>query len=123
MSESEGRGKGAPLASGRQSRGTGFAENLARVRRKPDRARYDTAAVHAVLDAAPFCHVATVRHGRPVVLPMVHGRVGDMLVLHGSAAAGLFRHNRRATPVRVTATPFDPPGLARSPPNPPVNYP
>jgi hypothetical protein len=31
---------------------------LARVRRKPDRARYDAAAVHAVLDAAPFCHVA-----------------------------------------------------------------
>ncbi len=97
MSESEGRGKGAPLASGRQSRGTGFAENLARVRRKPDRARYDTAAVHAVLDAAPFCHVATVRHGRPVVLPMVHGRVGDMLVLHGSAAAGLVRDMRRAS--------------------------
>ncbi len=45
---------------------------LARVRRKPDRARYEAAAAHAVLDAAPFCHVATVRRGRPVVLPMVH---------------------------------------------------
>src|SRR5260221_3946902 len=122
MSESEGRGKGAPLASGRQSRGTGFAENLARVRRKPDRARYDTAAVHAVLDAAPFCHVATVRHGRPVVLPMVHGRVGDMLVLHGSAAAGLFRDMRRASPVCVTATLFDGLVLARSARNHSVNY-
>ncbi len=42
------------------------------------------AAVHAVLDAAPYCHVATVRDGRPVVLPMAHGRLGGLLVLHGS---------------------------------------
>ena len=33
---------------------------IARVRRKPDRARYDAEAVHAVLDAAPFCHVAKI---------------------------------------------------------------
>ncbi len=57
--------------------------------------------MHAVLDAAPFCHVATVRHGRPVVLPMAHARLGDTLVLHGSAAAGLFRDMRRASPVAL----------------------
>jgi nitroimidazol reductase NimA-like FMN-containing flavoprotein (pyridoxamine 5'-phosphate oxidase superfamily) len=98
------------------------ASRLARVRRKPDRARYDTAAVHAVLDAAPFCHVATVRRGRPVVLPMVHGRLGDTLVLHGSLAAGLFRDMRRASPVCVTATLFDGLVLARSARNHSVNY-
>ena len=68
------------------------------MRRKPERARYDSAAVHEVLDAAPFCHVATVRHGRPVVLPMVHARLGDTLVLHGSLAAGLFRDMRGSQP-------------------------
>ncbi len=94
----------------------------ARVRRKPDRARYDAAAVHAVLDAAPFCHVATVRDGRPVVLPMVHARVGDTLFLHGSVAAGLFRDLRRARPVCVTATLFDGLVLARSARNHSVNY-
>jgi uncharacterized protein len=99
-----------------------LARDIAKVRRKPDRACYDTAAVHAVLDAAPFCHVATVRHGRPVVLPMVHGRLGDTLVLHGSAAAGLFRDMRRASPVCVTATLFDGLVLARSARNHSVNY-
>jgi nitroimidazol reductase NimA-like FMN-containing flavoprotein (pyridoxamine 5'-phosphate oxidase superfamily) len=94
----------------------------AAVRRKPDRARYDAAAVHAVLDAAPFVHVATVRDGRPVALPMVHGRVGDTLVLHGSVAAGLFRDMRRARPVCVTATLFDGLVLARSARNHSVNY-
>jgi nitroimidazol reductase NimA-like FMN-containing flavoprotein (pyridoxamine 5'-phosphate oxidase superfamily) len=95
---------------------------IARVRRKPERACYDVAAVHAVLDAAPFCHVATVRRGRPVVLPMAHARLGDSLVLHGSAAAGLFRDMRRASPVCVTATLFDGLVLARSARNHSVNY-
>jgi uncharacterized protein len=95
---------------------------LSRVRRLPERARYDTAAVYAVLDAAPFCHVATVRHGRPVVLPMAHGRIGDRLVLHGSAAAGLFRDMRRASPVCVTATLFDGLVLGRSARNHSMNY-
>ena len=99
-----------------------LASDIARVRRKPDRARYDAEAVHAVLDAAPFCHVATVRHGRPVVLPMAHARLGDALVLHGSAAAGLFRDMRRASPVCVTATLFDGLVLARSARNHSVNY-
>jgi hypothetical protein len=107
----------------------------ARVRRKPERARYDAEAVHAVLDAAPFVHVATVRDGRPVALPMVHGRVGDTLMLHGSVAAGLFRDMRRgglggssprgehgAGPVCVTATLFDGLVLARSARNHSVNY-
>jgi nitroimidazol reductase NimA-like FMN-containing flavoprotein (pyridoxamine 5'-phosphate oxidase superfamily) len=92
------------------------------VRRQPDRARYDAAAVHAVLDAAPFCHVATVRHGRPVVLPMAHARLGGTLVLHGSVAAGLFRDMRRASPVCVTATLLDGLVLARSARNHSVNY-
>jgi uncharacterized protein len=94
----------------------------ATVRRNPERASYDAAAVHAVLDATPFCHVATVRDGRPVVLPMVHARREDTLVLHGSVAAGLFRDMRRASPVCVTATIFDGLVLARSARNHSVNY-
>ena len=94
----------------------------ATVRRKPERASYQAAAVHAVLDAAPFCHVATVRDRRPVVLPMAHARRGDTLVLHGSVAAGLFRDMRRASPVCVTATLFDGLVLARSARNHSVNY-
>jgi nitroimidazol reductase NimA-like FMN-containing flavoprotein (pyridoxamine 5'-phosphate oxidase superfamily) len=100
--------------------GTGSAR--ATVRRKPERASYDAAAVHAVLDAAPFCHVATVRDGRPVVLPMVHARRGETLLLHGSVAGGLFRDMRRASPVCVTATLFDGLVLARSARNHSVNY-
>jgi uncharacterized protein len=95
---------------------------VARVRRRPDRARYDTAAVHAVLDATAFCHVATVRDGRPVVLPMVHARLGNTVVLHGSPAAGLLRDARRDSAVCLTATLLDGLVLARSARNHSVNY-
>jgi uncharacterized protein len=80
---------------------------LSLFRRKRERERYDQASVYAVLDAAPFCHVATVRRGRPVLLPMAHGRIGDRLILHGSPAAGLFRDTRQGSPVCVTATILD----------------
>jgi uncharacterized protein len=98
------------------------ASARATVRRNPERASYGTAAVHAVLDATPVCHVATVREGRPVVLPMVHARRGDMLVMHGSVAAGLFRDMRRSSPVCITATIFDGLVLARSARSYSVNY-
>jgi uncharacterized protein len=100
----------------------GASSRLARVRRKPGRARYDDVAVHAVLDAVPFCHVAVIRDGRPVVLPMAHGRVGRLLVLHGSSAAGVFRDAGRGSPVCVTATLFDGLVLARSARYHSVNY-
>ncbi|MFL6072826.1 MAG: pyridoxamine 5'-phosphate oxidase family protein [Mycobacteriales bacterium] len=93
-----------------------------RVRRKPDRASYHFAAVAAVFDTAPLVHVATVRDGCPVVLPMVHGRLADQLVLHGSPAAGLFRDFRRGSPVCVTATLYDGVVLARSARRHSVNY-
>jgi nitroimidazol reductase NimA-like FMN-containing flavoprotein (pyridoxamine 5'-phosphate oxidase superfamily) len=95
---------------------------LVRVRRKPGRARYDMAAVHAVLDAAPFSHVATVRNGRPVVLPMAHGRLDGSLVLHGSHAAGLFRDAAAGSPVCITATLLDGLVLGRSARNHSMNY-
>jgi uncharacterized protein len=95
---------------------------LARVRRKPYRARYDRPAVHGVLDAAPFCHVATVRDGRPIVLPMAHGRLGDTLFLHGSPVAGLFRDTGGGSPVCVTATLLDGLVLARTAINHSMNY-
>jgi uncharacterized protein len=95
---------------------------LTRVRRKPSRARYDTAAVHAVIDATPISHAATVRNGRPTVLPMAHGRIEDMLYLHGSAAAGLLGDTAAGSPVCVTATILDGLVLGRSARNHSMNY-
>jgi uncharacterized protein len=116
------------VATASTTASTGTPSRLVRVRRKPGRARYDRAAVDAVLDAAPFCHVAMVRDGRPVVLPMAYGRLGRLLILHGSPAAGMFRDGGdgrdggRGSPVCVTATLFDGLVLGRSARNHSMNY-
>ena len=55
--------------------------------RHAERARYDRATVHAVLDQALICHLAYVREGLPVMIPTIHARIGERLYLHGSTGA------------------------------------
>ena len=85
-----------------------------RVLRAGDRGRYDAATVHAILDAAPICHVGRVAaDGQPIVIPMIHGRIDDTLYLHGAAGNATMRGIEDA-PVSVTATIVDGLVLARS---------
>lgn len=53
-----------------------------------ERARYDRATVHGILDEALVCHVGYLNAGRPVVLPTTHARLGEVLYLHGSTGSG-----------------------------------
>ena len=50
-----------------------------RVRRRPQRARYDEASVHAVLDAGVLAHVGYVADGQPFVTPTAYWREGRRL--------------------------------------------
>ncbi len=59
--------------------------DFARLRRKHQRGAYDRETIHAILDAAPFCHIGHIVEGRPVVLPTFHWRYGDEVLWHGSA--------------------------------------
>ena len=34
---------------------------------------------YAILDEAPICHIGFVESGEPLVLPALHGRVGEVL--------------------------------------------
>jgi nitroimidazol reductase NimA-like FMN-containing flavoprotein (pyridoxamine 5'-phosphate oxidase superfamily) len=83
--------------------------------RHKERAGYDRAAVHAVIDEALVCHVGFVVDGRPLVLPQLHARVGEHLYLHGSSGARASRAARQeGLPVCVTITLIDGLVLARS---------
>jgi nitroimidazol reductase NimA-like FMN-containing flavoprotein (pyridoxamine 5'-phosphate oxidase superfamily) len=85
-----------------------------RVRRLPARAAYDTATIHAILDAAMIGHVGLVRDGRPVVIPMLFGRLGDDLYLHGSVASQLLRAGADGIDLCFTTTLIDELVFARS---------
>ena len=63
-----------------------------KVRRKPERACYDSETIYAIVDAAPICHVAFEVDGQPFTIPTLHARLGDTLLLHGSPGHRLIRH-------------------------------
>jgi len=94
--------------------GTDPPSEFARVRRLPARAAYDAATVHRILDAAMIGHVGILRDGRPVVIPMLFGRVGDDLYLHGSVASQLQRAMAGGVDACFTVTVIDGLVFARS---------
>ena len=82
--------------------------------RRADRASYDRALVHAVLDEALVCHAGFVVDGQPYVIPVLHGRDGETLYVHGLPATRLMRELRSGIPVSVEATLLDGLVMARS---------
>jgi uncharacterized protein len=83
-----------------------------RVRRLPERAAYDRATVHAILDEGFICHVGFVADGQPYVVPTGYVRVGETIYLHGSTGSRLGL--RPGMPVCVTVTLLDGIVLARA---------
>jgi uncharacterized protein len=83
-----------------------------RVRRLPERAAYDRATVHAILDEGFLCHLGFVVDGQPYVIPTGYARVGETLFLHGSTGSRLGL--RPGMDVCVTVTLVDGLVLARS---------
>lgn len=61
------------------------------VRQLRDKASYDRATVHSILDAGLVAHVGLVQDGDPVVVPMLYGRDGDTLYFHGARKARVMR--------------------------------
>ena len=81
--------------------------------RKRDRGSYERALAYAILDEALIAHVGITLDGQPFVIPMVFGRDGDRLVLHGSVASRLLRVLDDGVPVCATVTLLD--GLVLEP--------
>ena len=93
-----------------------------RVRRMPKRADYGRETIDAILDEALVSHVGLVEGDQPVVIPMLHARVGDELYMHGASSSRLVRALGAGAPVCVTATLVDGLVLARSAFHHSVNY-
>ena len=89
--------------------------NLNRVKRLPKRAAYDKESVYEVVDAALICHVGmVVEGGRPVVIPTIHARQGDNILLHGASTSRMLNHVGAGHNICITITHLDGLVLARS---------
>lgn len=93
-----------------------------KVVRMPERGQYDREEIYPIVDAALVCHVAFVMDDQPFVIPTLHARDGDTLLLHGSSASRLMRHAGAGNPICVTVTLLDGIVLARSIFNHSINY-
>ena len=62
-----------------------------KVRQLREKAAYDRDTVHTILDAGLVAHAAFIQDGDPVVVPMLYGRDGETLYLHGARKARVIR--------------------------------
>lgn len=85
-----------------------------RVKRIPDRGKYDRDTVLAILDEGLVCHVGFAVEAQPYVIPTLYGRVGDRLYIHGSAASRMLRTLSGGVQMCLTVTLVDALVLARA---------
>lgn len=94
----------------------------ATVRRLPERGRYDRDVIDAILDEGLICHLGFVVDGAPFVIPTLHGRDGDTVYVHGSAASHALKTLSQGAPACLTVTLVDGLVLARSAFHHSINY-
>jgi nitroimidazol reductase NimA-like FMN-containing flavoprotein (pyridoxamine 5'-phosphate oxidase superfamily) len=97
-------------------------EKLNKVKQIARKARYDRQTVHEILDAGIMAHAAFVQDGNPVVVPMIYGRDGETVYLHGARKARIIKLLEKTETVCLNVTLLDGIVLARSTFNSSMNY-
>lgn len=95
---------------------------LNKVRQLQEKGRYDRKSVHRILDAGLVAQVAFVENGNPVVVPMIYGRDGETVYLHGARKARVIRMVEGSEKICLNVTLLDGIVLARSAFNSSMNY-
>lgn len=93
-----------------------------KVRQLREKAAYDKETVHSILDSALLAHVAFVENEQPVVVPMLYGREGETLFLHGARKARVIRLLESTGTACLNVTLVDGLVYARSAFNSSMNY-
>jgi len=93
-----------------------------KVRQLKEKARYDRDTVHRIIDAGLVAHVAFIQDGAPVVVPMIYGREGETIYLHGARKARVIRLLEETERACLNVTLLDAIVLARSSFNSSMNY-
>ena len=77
------------------------------LRRYAKRASYDREVVYPILDEARVCQVGFAIDGQPFVIPTIHARVGDTVLLHGLKGGRMLEHINAGNTVCVSVTLLD----------------
>ena len=93
-----------------------------KVRQLREKAVYDRETVHGILDSALVASVGFVENDQPVVVPMIYGREGETLFLHGARKARVIRLLEKTQRLCLNVTHIDGIVFARSAFNSSMNY-
>ena len=93
-----------------------------KVRQLREKAAYDKDTVHAILDSALVVSAGFVQDGQSVVVPMIFGREGETIFLHGARKARIIRLLEQTDQVCLNVTLVDGIVFARSTFNSSMNY-
>jgi uncharacterized protein len=85
-----------------------------KLKRLPERGSHSRETIYKILDEAFICHVGFTVDDQPFVIPTGFARLGDNLLIHGSAASRMMRALAWEKEICVTATLIDGLVLARS---------
>lgn len=88
--------------------------NTNKVKRIPERGKYDHESVHAIIDEAKICHVSFVLEGKPMIIPTIMGREENHIYFHGATTSRLLKSLQQGIDVSVCITHLDGLVLARS---------
>ncbi|HEX4436834.1 MAG TPA: pyridoxamine 5'-phosphate oxidase family protein [Solirubrobacteraceae bacterium] len=93
-----------------------------RLRRKRERGSYERKTIEAILDEGLIGHLGIVEDGRPLVIPTLHARHGDVVYCHGSTASRTLKALAAGAPACLTVSLIDGLVLARSAMHHSANY-
>lgn len=93
-----------------------------KLKRLAKRGNFDRETIYGILDEGFVCHLGFAIDGRPFVIPTGYARLGDDMLIHGSAASRTLRAIANYIDVCVTVTLIDGLVLARSAFHHSVNY-
>jgi nitroimidazol reductase NimA-like FMN-containing flavoprotein (pyridoxamine 5'-phosphate oxidase superfamily) len=96
--------------------------NKNRVKRLPERGTYDRASIYQIIDEALICHVAFVQDDEPFVIPTLHARHEDAILLHGASSSRLMKTLESGRRISLAFSLVDGLVLARSVFSHSVNY-
>jgi uncharacterized protein len=88
--------------------------NHTKLNRRPDRGSFDKETIYKIIDEAFYCHVSFIQNGKPFVIPTIHARMEDKIILHGAKASRMLKHISAGNEVCIAITLMDGLVLARS---------
>lgn len=85
-----------------------------KINRLPARGHYDKETINNIIDTTYFCHVSFVIDEQPFIIPAIHARIDNTIVLHGAKTSRMRNHIIDGNEVCIAFTIMDGLVLARS---------